>query len=440
LNRTRVKKRFQTERFQTALKASMLALLLASVTATTLNAAPHSLARSSTQLDAEISATLDAIVRGDMIEARVLSRSLAQHYPQFALGQLIYAELEATAALDDLIVGDELPMSQSLIDLLLEAQARLEQRDTASLRLNVSDSKQELPADILQIGSHITDLIVVDLADSALYQYKTVLGVPSVVRQHYVGSGTAGFGKLIEGDEKTPLGLYHINGFRDDASLPDLYGSGALMLDYPNALDKHLGRTGSGIWLHGVPHAQHSRAPHSSEGCVTMSNDHLLTLKERITTSTTHVLLTHSIDWQAEPSKDLDELHEHFNAYTSAWASGDSVKLDKLYAKNALPKVVQDSLDAAFLEQKDAPGKFKRVAAQVMPGGGHLDPYHDLKAVDVTQISIVKIPMIQAGDTQHVVMQGRFGSQNENHFTLYWAQNASGNWHIVSEKLVATGT
>ena len=70
----------------------------------------------------------------------------------------------------------------------------------------------------------------------------------------------------------------------------------------------------------------------------------------------------------------------------------------------------------------------------------HIEQYRDLHTLDVTKLSIVKIPVIQAGDTPYIVMEGRFGSNNENQITLYWGQKASGQWEIVSEKLVTTGT
>jgi len=419
--------------------AGLLTGVLAGTLSTTAYAAPHTNPLSSTQLDAEVEATLDAIVRGDMHEARVLSRSMASRFPRFALGQLLYAELEANAAFDKLLVSEDSSMSQSLIDLLLEAQARLDRRETQNIQLSLNSTHDALPTDILQIGSHITDLVVVDLADSMLYQYEAVAGVASLVREHYVGSGTAGFGKLVEGDEKTPLGLYRINGFRDDNSLPDLYGSGALMLDYPNALDKHLGRTGSGIWLHGVPSNQHSRAPHSSEGCVTMSNDHLLSLKDRIITTSTDVLLTHSIKWQSGPDTELVDFQQRFLDYVSAWSSGDVAALETIYTATALPDMVRKSLDSASLDRGAEKTATLQVSGQVL-SAKHLEHYRELNDVDVTQISIVRIPMIQSGSTPHVVMQGRFGTHNENHVTLYWAQTTTGEWHIVNEKLITSGT
>ena len=78
-------------------KSKAMALAITLLTASSVIAAPHTDPLSSTQLDAEISATLDAMVRGDINEARVLSRSMAARFPNFALGQLLYAELEAVS-------------------------------------------------------------------------------------------------------------------------------------------------------------------------------------------------------------------------------------------------------------------------------------------------------------------------------------------------------
>ena len=217
---------------------------------------------------------LEHLAAGDLARATVLARQLARRFPRFSLGQLLHAELASLAALDGTLVGSEAPWPPALIELLLEARTRLEGAGGAR-------PAGEPPAPFVQVGHDVDDVVVVDLARSTLALYATGGGLATPVREHYVSSGSAGFDKRREGDRKTPLGLYRVTGFRGDASLPELYGAGALTLDYPNAHDRLLGRTGSGIWLHGVPRARLSRAPHSSEGCVTMSNEHLVALRER---------------------------------------------------------------------------------------------------------------------------------------------------------------
>ena len=261
------------------------------------HAAPHQSRDSSVAMDNQIAATLDSLAYGNLSEARVLARQLSKQFPKFALGHLLSAELEATAAFQDVRASNLAPMNQRLIDLLLEAQSRLKAARTqrTSIDQNTSSTLSVLPSSVIQMGTDLESLLVVDLNNSTINHIVGTDASPTIIRQHYIGSGKAGFGKEVEGDNKTPLGVYTITGKRHDSTLPDLYGSGALTLNYPNALDRYLGRTGYGIWIHGVPHAQRSRAPRSSEGCVTMSNDHLLSLMQQIEPAESLVVLTLSL-------------------------------------------------------------------------------------------------------------------------------------------------
>ena len=93
-----------------------------------------------------------------------------------------------------------------------------------------------------------------------------------LIKETYVSVGINGVGKIKEGDGKTPLGVYFIQKNLPGATLPDLFGVGALTLNYPNAVDAMRNKTGSGIWLHGTPSAQYSRAPEATDGCVVLAN------------------------------------------------------------------------------------------------------------------------------------------------------------------------
>lgn len=242
-------------------------------------------------LDRDAVAVLDTLTAGDIDAATHRAADLAHRFPDFALAQLLHAELASVAALDGTLTASQQAWPPRLLDLLLEARARLDARNAAAGAMTNS-----LPAPFLQIGAGIDHLIVVDAARSLLSLHAVRDGVSTRLREHYVSSGSAGYGKRREGDHKTPLGLYRITGRRDDASLPELYGAGALMLDYPNAFDRAAGRTGSGIWLHGIPHARRSRAPRSSEGCVAMSNNHLRALYDTVMPATTLVLIGADLD------------------------------------------------------------------------------------------------------------------------------------------------
>lgn len=259
-------------------------------------AAPHRPADDSRALDSQIEHVLDVLSYGDLDEAALHAEQLTQRFPRFKLGQWLHAEFSSVAAMELPQAGSEADWSEYQVDLMLEARTRLK---TYRHRINQTEKRRDnlTPRSLAHLGKDIRDAIVVDLARSELMHFKVNGGVPTLVQRHYISSGSAGFGKRLEGDLRTPLGVYRIRGYRSDSTLPELYGDGALTLDYPNALDRALGRTGSGIWLHGVPRSTHSRAPWSSEGCVTMSNDHLTDLMARVDRANTLVVLTDEVEW-----------------------------------------------------------------------------------------------------------------------------------------------
>ena len=57
--------------------------------------------------------------------------------------------------------------------------------------------------------------------------------------------------KQYEGDNKTPEGIYLLI-VLSTVAFPEKYGPLALPINFPNDFDKDQGKTGHGIWLHGV--------------------------------------------------------------------------------------------------------------------------------------------------------------------------------------------
>lgn len=265
-------------------------------------AAPHEPLDGIEALDRETAVVLQRLADGRFDEASVLVQALVAKHPRFRLGQLLHAEMSSVQALDGLKLASPDGWSDELLDLLLEARTRLELAERPAAHAGI-DTQARLPRALVQLGSDVADVLMVDLSRSELLHFRVHAGRATLARRHYVSSGSAGFGKLREGDLRTPLGVYRIRGLRPGSTLPDLYGAGALTLDYPNALDRQLGRTGSGIWLHGVPSANDSRAPWSSEGCVTMSNEHLSELVADIARHDTIVVLSDRIEWTDEADR-----------------------------------------------------------------------------------------------------------------------------------------
>ena len=81
--------------------------------------------------------------------------------------------------------------------------------------------------------------------------------------------------KERRGDEKTPEGLYRIIRIDDSRDWffrgEKVYGPYFLRLDYPNNIDKSLGKTGGGIGIHGT-NSKSTLGTRETQGCIRLSN------------------------------------------------------------------------------------------------------------------------------------------------------------------------
>ena len=406
-------------------------------------ARPHQALNSIDALDKQIEATLAYLSTGKIDHARLLARQLAWRFPDFALGQLIHAELEAVSAFKDVSIADHMPVGQTVSELLLEAQRRLNAtpKIATSTDLSAKDAqKSQLPGNLVQAGKHLTHLVVADLESSVLYQYQVNQQHSTLVRSHYIGSGEGGFGKRLEGDLKTPLGVYTINGFLSDSSLPDLYGSGALTLDYPNVLDQHLGRTGYGIWLHGVPSAQRSRSPYSSEGCVTMSNQHLERLATELDASSTRVILTNTAAELDETYRNTltEQFHRLFERYQQAWMSGNEKQLMSLYTDHQYLRLKLDSNNNAFREVADTVSDSSRTS-QTFTQTLFKQAFGQVQAEDVSIFLNPDLTRTSESQPARIIIDAIFGPASEYQITTYWSQNENGDWRVLTESISDSG-
>lgn len=225
-------------------------------------------------LDANPNFRLAHLVRGDLL--------LARARPLDGFGNAVQQPPEAATEGTD--------RAERLDDLRAEARARL-------TRLAAEPPPGRVPRNILQLDPRQRYAIVVDSAKSTLYVFEQVDGRLRYVKDYYISVGRNGIDKLREGDKRTPLGVYHVRANLPRQKLPDFYGSGALPINYPNELDRIEGRTGHGIWLHGVPADTFARPPQSSDGCVVLANPDFDALLPLMQVGLTPVVIAPRIDW-----------------------------------------------------------------------------------------------------------------------------------------------
>ena len=138
---------------------------------------------------------------------------------------------------------------------------------------------------------------MVDSRRSRLYVFANANGRPKLIADYYVTLGKNGIDKAREGDQKTPIGVYHVTANLPRKKLTDFYGAGAFPINYPNEWDRRQGRGGFGIWLHGVPSDVYSRPPRASDGCLVLSNPDLESVGRHLQVGLTPVIIADEVEW-----------------------------------------------------------------------------------------------------------------------------------------------
>jgi murein L,D-transpeptidase YafK len=237
----------------------------------------------------ELLRILDYMRNGNNEDALLSAEKLNKNFPNFKLGKIIYADLLSSHLNKKPLLGSKSD-DKGLNDLKSEAKARINFN-------SIYKKKDLLPKSIIQLADNIKYAFLIELSKSRLYVVKNSNGVPEIIADFYVSIGKAGFNKKISGDNKTPVGVYKVTSRLIDEDLPELYGSGAYPINYPNAWDKRNKKTGYGIWVHGVPRDVYSRPPLTSEGCIVTSNHTLRKLGKYISIGETPVVLVENVKW-----------------------------------------------------------------------------------------------------------------------------------------------
>ena len=107
-------------------------------------------------------------------------------------------------------------------------------------------------------------------------------------------TGEAPGPKQVEGDKKTPEGIYFIIDEHEDKDLTPIYGPRAFPTDYPHFLDRHQGKTGYAIWIHGT---NKPLKPMDSNGCIALENTDVIRLSGYVTRFVTPVIIQETIQY-----------------------------------------------------------------------------------------------------------------------------------------------
>jgi murein L,D-transpeptidase YafK len=348
------------------------------------------------------------LARNDLDLAQRKADLLVETYPNFRLGHLIRGDilLMHTRAVGTLGAAVPPGSEAKLADLRREAAVRL-QADRPAPTL--------LPRALLQMRKDQRHALIVDAKHSRLYLYENRNNGLRLLQDFYVSQGKLGINKLKEGDMRTPVGVYYIVGRLPGVKLPDMYGKGALPLDYPNDWDKVQGRGGSGIWVHGTPPETFSRPPLSTDGCVVVSNDDLNFLSRTVTIGTTPILIGDQVEFVSKDqlAQDLRQAASLVENWRRDVENRDEASLKALYSLRFKSSADED-VSTWLAKNQFLPGA-RKISVTVSDSSYFRQPSQEEMIVSsFTQQTVV-------GKYRHAVRKKQ-----------YWAKEGK-SWKIVAE-------
>jgi murein L,D-transpeptidase YafK len=276
-----------------------------------------------------LSGVVEAIEASRLDLALQRVEQLIEAHPHFRLAHLIRGDLLLARARPLETFGNVVKTvpRERIEDLRTEALVRLR-------ALREPPRTERVPRAILQLHPGQKHALVVDSRRSRLYVFENADGRPRYLADFYVSLGKQGVDKAREGDQKTPIGVYHITANLPRNKLTDFYGAGAFPINYPNEWDRRLARTGYGIWVHGTPPDTYSRPPRASDGCIVLANPDLLSVGRFVQVGKTPVIIADEVEWADAATLEAERaaLAGAVERWRADWESRDTQRYLSHYA------------------------------------------------------------------------------------------------------------
>lgn len=354
-----------------------------------------------------VDAVMQRVLAGDLPAARLAADALRQHHRDELFANLAteLRDLErgGYATTNNRSFPDLAPFWSAARSRWLAGQPQPHDR---------------LPSDIIALPDAVERVLLVDAGHSSAWLMRRRADAGWMLETgFYVSIGASGLDKHRRGDRRTPLGVYYATEQLDTRRLPARYGSSVLTLDYPNALDVAQGRTGDGIWLHGIDPDNNIRPPRDTDGCIAFDNARIDALTAALDLHHTPVVVAPSFDWQPGETfaATADELRRALERWRASQLSGNSASLIGMYVGNYSRHGLSPELWRAGVRARLSAGLLDDL---------QLDALEILRADRDEGIFLTRFRQVlhRAGRTPVTTMR-----------RLYW-QRIDGEWHIVAEQ------
>lgn len=172
--------------------------------------------------------------------------------------------------------------------------------------------------------AHAEDLPVV-IVDKAKFQlhianYKNGL---EIIKTYPVTLGKNSGDKMLEGDLKTPEGIYRFTTRYEQPAIKKKFGAMAFYVDYPNSLDKRDKKTGFDIMLHSTDDPSRLARNQDSDGCMVVDDARIKEIAGYIHTPITTLLIFGELKPEYLQTETSGDLKAAFEKWLAAWSAKD---------------------------------------------------------------------------------------------------------------------
>jgi murein L,D-transpeptidase YafK len=159
------------------------------------------------------------------------------------------------------------------------------------------------------------DILACDKSKFTLSLYQKEKNHFKLIKEYSAFTGKNKGDKITEGDLRTPIGVYNL--VQKLTHVDPFYGPMAFVTSYPNIYDQYKGKTGQGIWIHGVPKDQ--KRDSFTKGCIAINNKNLESLDQKIDISKTVLIINNKSLSKKDLKKSLAHLLADLYAWRYAW-------------------------------------------------------------------------------------------------------------------------
>ena len=206
-------------------------------------------------------------------------------------------------------------------------------------------SQDFLPSTIFQLDSKFNHhVLIVEKNTHSLYLYEyNNSETPKLVKKFKVATGAIIGDKEIQGDKKTPEGIYSFRRFHSGNDLVNMYGktgliygAGAFTMNYPNEIDRRERKTGGGIWLHSTDDDSRVNKGLDSRGCVVATDSDLKEISEYIELGKTSTVIVQDLHFLRRSTweKKKSNITTVLNNWMKAWQEKDFDTYINSYSKD----------------------------------------------------------------------------------------------------------